>query len=165
MTSPPSKPSSNNSGRGLILLAEDNLINQKVTVAMLESGGYCVDVVAEGADAVTAVRAFQYDAVLMDCHMPLMDGFDATTAIRAEEGDRRHAPIIALTAGAMQEDRERCLAAGMDDYLAKPVRKADLLAAVGRWVGDAIPAVSHERPAGPETVTRFDRRQRLRYAG
>jgi PAS domain S-box-containing protein len=128
--------------RGVILLAEDNVINQKVAVAMLESGGYRVDVVADGLAAVTAVRARQYDVVLMDCHMPEMDGFEAAAAIRAEEGEHRRAPIIALTAGAMQEDRERCLAAGMDDHLAKPVKKDDLLAAVARWVGVATTAGS-----------------------
>jgi PAS domain S-box-containing protein len=137
--------------RGLVLLAEDNLINQKVAVAMLESGGYRVDVVADGMHAVTAVRARDYDVVLMDCHMPQMDGFQAATAIRADEGERRRAPIIALTAGAMQEDREHCLAAGMDDHLAKPVKKDDLLAAVARWVGDGTAAgVSPGRgPKGP----------------
>jgi two-component system sensor histidine kinase/response regulator len=119
--------------RGRVLLAEDNCINQKVALAMLESGGYSVDVVGDGVEAVSAVRARRYDAVLMDCHMPRMDGFEAALAIRAEERGRRRAPIIALTAGAMPEDRERCLAAGMDDHLPKPFKKVDLLAAVARW--------------------------------
>jgi two-component system, sensor histidine kinase and response regulator len=119
--------------RGRVLLAEDNFINQKVALAMLESGGYAVDVVGDGVEAVSAVRTRRYDAVLMDCHMPRMDGFEAALAIRAEEGGRRRAPIIALTAGAMPEDRERCLAAGMDDHLPKPFKKVDLLAAVARW--------------------------------
>jgi len=121
--------------RGWVLLAEDNLINQKVALAMLESGGYRVDVVGDGVDAVSAVRAHRYDAVLMDCHMPRMDGLEAALAIRAEEGGRWRAPIIALTAGAMLEDRERCLAAGMDDHLPKPFKKVDLLATVARWAG------------------------------
>ncbi len=121
------------SERGRVLLAEDNVINQKVALAMLESGGYCVDVVGDGVAAVSAVRARRYDAVLMDCHMPRMDGFEAALTIRAEEGGLRRSPIIALTAGAMPEDRERCLAAGMDDHLPKPFKKVDLLAAVARW--------------------------------
>lgn len=121
--------------RGRVLLAEDNLINQRVALAMLESGGYRVDVVGDGVEAVSAVRAHRYDAVLMDCHMPRMDGLEAALAIRAEEGSGRRAPIIALTAGAMREDRERCLAAGMDDHLPKPFKRVDLLATVARWVG------------------------------
>jgi two-component system sensor histidine kinase/response regulator len=126
-------------GRGRLLLAEDNAINQKVALAMLESGGYCVDVVENGVDAVSAVRTRRYDAVLMDCQMPTMDGVEAALAIRAEEGGRWRAPIIALTAGAMPEDRDRCLAAGMDDHVSKPFRKVDLLAAVARWAGDNTP--------------------------
>jgi PAS domain S-box-containing protein len=118
---------------GAVLLAEDNLINRKVAVAMLEGGGYHVDVAVDGAEAVDAVRAGHYDVVLMDCQMPRMDGYEAAAAIRAEEGSGRHVPIVAMTAGAMPEDRERALAAGMDDYLAKPVRRADVLAAVSRW--------------------------------
>jgi two-component system sensor histidine kinase/response regulator len=122
---------------GRILLAEDNEINQKVTVAMLESGGYRVDVAVNGLEAVTAARRNDYDVVLMDCHMPRMDGLAATAAIRAGEGDRGRAPIIALTAAGKQEDRDRCLAAGMDDHLTKPVGKEQLLATVARWAGDA----------------------------
>lgn len=122
-----------------MLLAEDDLTNQKVAVAMLDGGGYMVDVVSDGMAAVRAALANQYDVVLMDCQMSEMDGYQATAAIRAAEGGGRRTPIVALTAGAMQEDRERCFAAGMDDYLAKPVRIADVLAVAARWVG---------RPAG-----------------
>ncbi len=126
--------------RGLVLLAEDELSSQKVAVAMLKSGGYLVDVVSDGRDAVRATLADRYDVVLMDCQMPEMDGYQAAAAIRVAEGGGRRTPIVALTAGAMKEDQERCLAAGMDDYLAKPVPIADILAAVARWSG---------RPAGP----------------
>jgi CheY-like chemotaxis protein/signal transduction histidine kinase len=119
---------------GRLLLAEDNLINQKVAVAMLSSGGYRVDTVPNGAAAVQAAAAHRYDAILMDCHMPELNGYEATAAIRAQEGSDRHTPIIAMTAGALQEDRERCLAEGMDSYLAKPVSKEALLALVGRSV-------------------------------
>jgi signal transduction histidine kinase/HPt (histidine-containing phosphotransfer) domain-containing protein len=122
-------PSSAPAG-GRLLLAEDNLINQKVAVAMLSSVGYVVDTVGNGAEAVRAAGAHDYDAILMDCHMPELNGYEATAAIRAQEGPRRHTPIIAMTAGARREDRERCLAEGMDSYLAKPVSKDALLALV-----------------------------------
>jgi len=122
---------------GRVLLAEDNLVNQKVTGAMLKSGGYRIDVVANGVDAVAAAEANDYDVVLMDCHMPRMDGLEATAAIRAAESGRR-VPIIALTSAGKQEDKDCCLAAGMDDHLAKPVAKARLLATVARWAADPL---------------------------
>jgi CheY-like chemotaxis protein len=122
---------------GRILVAEDNLINQKVVVAILSGAGYTVETVLNGAAAVDATAKATYDAILMDCHMPEMDGYEATVAIRAQEGVRRHTPIIAVTAGAREEDRERCLACGMDDYMAKPVRRDGLLAVVDRFVKGA----------------------------
>ena len=123
-----------NEHRGWLLLAEDNAINQKVAVAMLSSGGYKVDTVFNGAEAVRAAALQSYDAILMDCAMPELNGYEATAAIRAQEGPDRHTPIIAITAGARPEDRERCLAEGMDSYLAKPVNKDALLALVARVV-------------------------------
>jgi PAS domain S-box-containing protein len=125
-----------------LLLAEDNLINQKVAVAMLSQAGYRVDTVLNGAAAVEAFRANSYGAVLMDCQMPELNGYEATAAIRASEGTDAHTPIIAMTAGARREDRKRCLAAGMDAYLAKPVSKDALLAMVGRAVRQQPDAVS-----------------------
>jgi two-component system sensor histidine kinase/response regulator len=122
---------------GWLLLAEDNLINQKVAVAMLSSAGYRVDTVPDGSAAVLAAAAHSYDAILMDCHMPEMNGYEATAAIRAQEDPQRHTPIIAMTAGARREDRERCLAEGMDSYLAKPVSKDALLALVSQSVKNA----------------------------
>ena len=119
---------------GRLLLAEDNLINQKVAIAMLSGAGYHVDAVLNGAAAVQAVAAQSYDAILMDCQMPELNGYEATAAIRAHEGRERHTPIIAITAGARREDRDRCLAEGMDSYLAKPVSKDALLAMVARSV-------------------------------
>jgi PAS domain S-box-containing protein len=119
--------------RGRLLLAEDNVINQKVAVAMLSSAGYVVDVVDDGAAAVAAVATQRYDAILMDCQMPGVNGYDATIAIRAHEGTGRRTPIIALTASARREDRDHCLAVGMDSYLAKPVSKDALVALVASW--------------------------------
>jgi two-component system, sensor histidine kinase and response regulator len=129
-----SSPSEHDAGR--LLLAEDNLINQKVAVAMLSKAGYLVDTVLNGAAAVSAATARPYDAILMDCQMPELNGYEATAAIRAQEGARRHTPIIAMTAGARREDRERCLAEGMDSYLAKPFSKDALLSMVARSVNE-----------------------------
>jgi len=120
-----------------LLLAEDNLINQKVAVAMLSSAGYRVDTAINGVLAVEAAAAHHYDAILMDCQMPELNGYEATAAIRAQEGPGRHTSIIALTAAALREDRERCLAEGMDSYLAKPVSKDALLAQVALSVSSA----------------------------
>jgi CheY-like chemotaxis protein len=119
---------------GRLLLAEDNLINQKVAVAMLTGAGYSVDTVLNGAEAVQAVATRLYDAVLMDCQMPELNGYEATAAIRAQEGTNGRVPIIAMTAGARHEDEERCLAEGMDAYVAKPVSKDTLLSLVARVV-------------------------------
>jgi signal transduction histidine kinase/CheY-like chemotaxis protein len=123
-------------GRQLrVLLAEDNVVNQKVACMALERMGVTVDVAANGADAVTATHKAIYDLVLMDIQMPEMDGLDATRAIRgSEQGTGRHVPIIAMTARAMTEDRQICIDAGMDDYIAKPVKSEQLLAAVLRNV-------------------------------
>lgn len=110
----------------LILLAEDHPLNQKVALLLLERMGFDAHVVNNGAHAVDAAGRNKYDAILMDCHMPEMDGFDATREIRKQEKPGTHVPIIAVTALAMAGDRERCLAAGMDDYITKPIDR-DLL--------------------------------------
>jgi two-component system sensor histidine kinase/response regulator len=122
-----------NAGRH-ILLAEDNPTNVKVAVAMLSGAGYQVDTVADGAQAVASVATRSYDAILMDCQMPTMSGYDATSLIRASQNGGLRVPIIAMTAGARREDEERCLAVGMDGYLSKPVSKAALLSMVARFV-------------------------------
>lgn len=117
--------------RGRILVVEDNEVNQLVASSMTARLGYAVDVVSDGAQAVSATAEASYAAVLMDCHMPVMDGFNATRAIRRRDKNSRYLPIIAMTAGALEEDRERCLAAGMDAYLTKPLdmdRLGELLA-------------------------------------
>jgi CheY-like chemotaxis protein len=110
-----------------VLLAEDTPVNQRVARAMLEKLGCTVVLVADGAAAVSAVAAGGFDLVLMDCQMPVTDGYEATMQIRADESQRGgHVPIHAMTANAAEEDRQRCLACGMDGHLAKPVRMQDL---------------------------------------
>jgi signal transduction histidine kinase/ActR/RegA family two-component response regulator len=121
--------------RGRILAVEDNAVNKKVITRFLEKAGFQVDVADNGLQAVAAVARVDYDAVLMDCQMPEMDGYEATAAIRAAEAaTTRHVPIIALTASAMASDRERCLAAGMDDYLRKPIDPVELFEMLTRWM-------------------------------
>ena len=117
-----------------ILLAEDNIVNQKVATRMLERMGCYVDTVANGSEAVEQVKQYAYDLVLMDCQMPEMDGLEATRAIRSLEGAMRDIPIIALTAGATDEDREQCLTAGMNDFLSKPIDGPVLEAMLDRWL-------------------------------
>ena len=132
----PATPASAGSRSGRILLAEDNLVNQEVAVAMLSGAGYQVDTVLDGAAAVAANKTRRYDLILMDCQMPVLSGYEATAAIRAEEGTTWHTPIAAMTAGARSEDRARCLASGMDSYLAKPVKKDSLVSFVAALMGD-----------------------------
>ena len=125
-------------GRSLdILLAEDNPINQTLALRMLEKLGHHPHVVANGQAAVDACRERRYDVVLMDVQMPVMGGFEATAAIRAQETAGEHVPIIAMTAHAMAGDRERCLAAGMDDYVSKPIQSAVLDAVLANAIGSS----------------------------
>jgi signal transduction histidine kinase/CheY-like chemotaxis protein len=129
--------------RARVLIAEDNVMNQKVAVRMLEKLGCRVDVVANGLEAVDALARIAYDCIFMDCQMPEMDGFEATAAIRAHETQSgRHVPIIAMTANAMQGDRKRCLDAGMDDYVSKPVQSEKLEAMLQKWTQILIDASS-----------------------
>jgi CheY-like chemotaxis protein len=117
-----------------VLVVEDSPMNQQVALGLLEQLGYRGNAVANRLEAIEAVRQVSYDAILMDCQMPEMDGFEASREIRRRESASEHVPIIAMTANAMKGDRERCLEAGMDDYLSKPVRKDDLEAALRRWI-------------------------------
>jgi CheY-like chemotaxis protein len=115
-----------------ILMVEDNVVNQKVALAMLRKNGYDADIANDGVEGVAKVKSGAYEVVLMDWHMPEMNGLEATAAIRAELPADRQPWIIGLTANAMIGDREKCLQAGMDDYVTKPLRKDDLLNAFGR---------------------------------
>jgi PAS domain S-box-containing protein len=140
-------------GKIRVLLAEDNIVNQKVAILMLEKLGCRVDAVANGREALGALTYIAYDLVFMDCQMPEMDGYEATTAIRAYEArDGTHVPIIAMTAHAMSNDRERCLQAGMDDYIRKPVNAEALQAIIQKW-GQPAPASVRAPEAVPQLPT------------
>jgi CheY-like chemotaxis protein len=115
-----------------ILMAEDNAINQRVGKLILQRAGFDIDLVADGSEALEAHRANPYDLILMDCQMPTMDGFEASRQIRQLE--LRQPVIIAVTANALIGERERCLNAGMDDYLSKPFQAEQLVAVVKKWV-------------------------------
>ncbi len=119
-----------------ILVAEDNPVNQKVVMLNLKKAGMSCDIVQNGLEAINAQIRFPYDIILMDCQMPIVSGYDATRAIREEEAKKEgssHIPIIAMTANAMRGDREKCLEAGMDDYISKPINKDDLLSLIEKW--------------------------------
>jgi two-component system sensor histidine kinase/response regulator len=135
-----------------VLLAEDNPINQRVASAMLEHLGYEVDVVSDGADAVQAAMRKPYRAILMDCQLPGLDGYQATDEIRRLEAPSKRTPIIAVTGSTTRSEQQRCLSAGMDDYLAKPFSMKDLAAVLTRWApAGSLVAVADDprRPVKP----------------
>jgi two-component system, sensor histidine kinase and response regulator len=119
--------------RRRVLVVEDHEVNQALAVAILAKLGYRAEVADTGREAVEALARAAYGAVLMDCQLPVMDGYQATAEIRRREGDGPRTPIIAMTAGAIAGDRERCLEAGMDDYVSKPIGKEAVAAALNRW--------------------------------
>ncbi len=122
-----------------ILLVEDNPVNQKLAARLLEKLGCRVDVAGNGRECVEMLTSLPYDLVFMDCQMPEMDGYEATRQVRASTSPVAHLPIIAMTANAMAGDREKCLAAGMDDYISKPIRSDDLAEMLPRWLGAGAP--------------------------
>jgi CheY-like chemotaxis protein len=128
-----------------ILVAEDNSINLKLALRMLQKLGCRADGVANGREALEALRQIPYDLVFMDSQMPEMDGLEATSEIRRMEGTKKHTPVIAFTANAWREDRERCIAAGMDDHLAKPVKENDLAGMIDKWSSRAWMTSAHDR--------------------
>lgn len=134
-------PSTNDSLTAKVLVAEDNRVNREIVVSMLKNLGCQCDTVENGQLALKALQSRHYDLVLMDCQMPLMDGFEATRAIRLQEDlrkDQFHIPIVALTANNMDGDRERCLAVGMDDFIAKPFKKEHLVRALAHYLPDLV---------------------------
>ncbi len=154
----PTEPQEQSSGAAVvprrILLAEDGLVNQRVAVEFLKRRGHQVVVVSDGQQAIDALDQESFDLILMDVQMPKMDGFAATSAIRRrEQATGQHLPIIAMTANAMKGDRERCLAAGMDDYVAKPVEAAALFAAVEAVPPGVLDFVTTPQPATPQQAT------------
>jgi two-component system sensor histidine kinase/response regulator len=148
---------------GRVLVAEDNPVNQLVIQGMLDKRGYAYDVVSNGHEALARLAAEDYVALLMDVQMPELDGFETTARIRGRERAGDHLPIVAMTASAMEGDRERCLAAGMDDYLSKPLRPDQLDAVLERWLGDtAAPADSASADGGRNGLIDAGRVQRFR---
>jgi two-component system, sensor histidine kinase and response regulator len=145
---------------GNILLVEDNLINQQVALGILQIQGYSVTVVNNGREALDAHAQGAFDLILMDCHMPEMDGFEATREIRAREGasKTKRMPIVALTANAMAQDREACLKAGMDDHLSKPFSMATLQDMLDRWMPKGAQAPAPAAPAPAKTAQVIDRK-------
>jgi len=135
-----------------ILMAEDNAINQRVGKLILQRAGFSIDLVADGSEALEAHRSNPYDLILMDCQMPVMDGFEACRHIR--ELEQRQPAIIAVTANALVGERDKCLGAGMDDYLSKPFQAEQLVAIVKKWVNNRLGSHADSgSEAGAEGVT------------
>jgi two-component system sensor histidine kinase/response regulator len=134
-----------------LLLVEDNLVGQRLALRLLENLGYRADLSSNGREALEALGRSDYDIVFLDCHMPEMDGFETVAELRKRESGTKHTTVIAMTASAMEGDRERCLTAGMDDYISKPIRSSDLESAIRKWHRASAPASG---PRTGETVLR-----------
>jgi len=153
-----------------ILIAEDNVVNQQVALGVLATLGYRADVVANGREAVEAAALVPYDAILMDCQMPEMDGYQATQEIRRREGTGRHTPILALTADVLKDARAKSLSAGMDDHITKPLNPQELAAALDRWLPgigelESRAVAAAPRPEGAVDPTVLDGLRELERAG
>jgi CheY-like chemotaxis protein/HPt (histidine-containing phosphotransfer) domain-containing protein len=143
-----------------ILVAEDNVVNQKVALHQLQKLGYLADVVDSGRAALDALEISQYDMIFMDCQMPELDGYEATRELRQWERSDRKTWIVAMTANSLEGDREKCLAAGMDDYVSKPVKTENLQAAIDRFLGlraiqTDIRMDGKPQPIDPEAISSF----------
>jgi PAS domain S-box-containing protein len=139
-----------------VLIAEDNIVNQKVATMILQNFGCRVEVAANGREALKSIEMFPFDIIFMDCEMPEMDGYEATAEIRSRPDEKRNLPIIAVTAKATKGDRERCLEAGMDDYMSKPVKPEDFQTALEKWVparDEAIPTSFGHPPSSDQQIT------------
>lgn len=135
-----------------ILLVEDNEVNQEVAIGMLEKLAYHAEVAANGMEALSALERSTYDLILMDCQMPVLDGYETTMRIRSGEVESARLPIIALTANAMEGDAEKCLAAGMDDYLAKPIDIVHLSQKLGVWLSSVAADIESEAASDDDSV-------------
>lgn len=131
---PPARGAGAEASCAAILVVDDNVINQKVAVGLLKRLGYHADVASSGQEALCALEQARYGLVLMDCQMPGMDGLDTTRALRTREAEGRHTPVVAMTGRVTNEDRARCLASGMDDYISKPILVEDLRRVLERWL-------------------------------
>jgi CheY-like chemotaxis protein/HPt (histidine-containing phosphotransfer) domain-containing protein len=149
-SAPPRVSAPGVSAAARILLVEDNKINQRVAVSMLTKAGLSADVAENGIEAVDAVERHDYDLILMDVQMPVLDGLEATRRIRALPTDRAKTPIIAMTAHAMNGDREKCLAVGMDDYLPKPIHPDTFIAIIHRWLHPCASRMQEKAQVGVE---------------
>jgi CheY-like chemotaxis protein/HPt (histidine-containing phosphotransfer) domain-containing protein len=141
---------------GRVLLAEDNQVSQRVGSAMLRYLGFEVDVAGDGAEAVEAASINEYQAILMDCQIPVLDGYEATGEIRRLEGVRAHTPIIAVTGSTQESEQAHCLSAGMDDFLPKPLSLKTLASALDRWAPDGTDPIISLDPAGALPATDLD---------
>jgi PAS domain S-box-containing protein len=150
--SPPSREEARRQGR-LILIAEDNQINQRVILQQLALLGFTADIAGDGHEALKRWESGDYALLLTDLHMPTMDGYDLTVAIRAEEAGERRMPIIAFTANAIKGEADRCQAVGMDDYITKPVQLVQLKALLEKWLPAAAPSLSHSAQPAPEAAS------------